>query len=411
MTDKLILKRQILKKLVDGELSNSEASKILSLSIRQIQRLKFKYKKSHSLEHGLKGRLSNNSTLQASGEVAIEFIKEKYYDFGPKFASEQLAKNENITLSPETVRNLMIREKLWQPRSYKALKVHIRRKRKDSFGEMIQFDGSYHRWFEERADKCCLLVAIDDATGRVMQLVFCEDEGVVNVMKFWWKYILKHGKPLNVYLDRFSTYTMHIKSAKELGELTEFERAMESDLGINLINAHSPQAKGRVERLNQTLQDRLIKELRLQGISTMIDANMFVEKVFIHEFNERFQVQALSSTNLHTPLAKEIKVRLRHIFSIQSIRVVSNDLVVSFQNKQYQISKGFRIFPKDRLVVEKHLKGKICMRRRDRYVDFKVFKPALKVVTNKAKKERVYTSLPDSHPWKRFRLPGSNPRV
>ena len=402
MADIRILKETIIKKLVNQELTTNEASKLLNLSTRQVRRLKVKFKTNHSLEHGQ----SNNNKQAELKEIATEFLKDKYFDFGPTFASEQLEKNENIILSPETTRSLMIKQKLWIPKSRKSTKTFQRRQRKDQYGEMIQFDGSYHLWFENRAPKCCLLVAVDDATGKLMKLTFCNDEGVVNVMTFWKQYISKYGKPISVYLDNFSTYKVNTPSAKLKGELTQFERAMEADLNINIINALTPQAKGRIERMNKTLQDRLVKELRISNINTKTEANIFVEQIFIPHFNTQFEVQPLNPKDIHTPFTKQEIKKLNNIFSIQTKRIVSNDLVIRHKNICYQILRNQQIFTKDKVTIEEHFDKTIKIQKEYKYLKYVIYEEPIKRLESKG--ERVWKQVPNSHPWRKFHLAGSH---
>jgi transposase-like protein len=194
----------------------------------------------------------------------------------------------------------MISWKLWQPRPRKKNKEYRSwRPRKEYFGEMEQFDGSYHPWFEQRGEKCCLLASIDDATGKITKLRFVDWEGVKPAFEFWKEYLKNYGKPLKIYLDRHSTYKQNQNSIfNDPQVLTQFERAMK-DLDIEVIHVHSSQARQRAERLFTTLQDRLVKELRLVNISTKEEANRFIEEVFIPRFNQKFGVIAQKKGNLH----------------------------------------------------------------------------------------------------------------
>ena len=204
------------------------------------------------------------------------------------------------------------------------------RLRKEQYGEMEQFDGCYYDWFEDRAPGCCLVASIDDATGKITHLRFVHDEGIIPVFAFWKQYLEKQGKPISIYLDKFSTYKINTKTlADNPNVLTQFERAMK-DIGIKIIHANSPQAKGRVERVNITLQDRLVKELRLANISTLEEANKFVEK-FIPQFNAKFGVVAQKKGNLHQPLTQFVKENLDKIFSVKNTRIVNNDFLLNLR--------------------------------------------------------------------------------
>lgn len=267
------------------------------------------------------GKVSNRKISDQIRNKIIKLLHEKYYDFGPSLAAEKLAKNQGINHDPKTIRQIMIGEELWRPRKIRGGKNKEHREwrqRKANYGEMIQYDGSYEHWFEDRSGtgEVCLLAAIDDATGKVLKAKFCSSEGVEPTFCFWEEYIVKNGKPCSIYVDKFSTYSMNHQTAKENEDaLTQFKRAMEKDLQIEVIAANSPPAKGRVERLFKTLQDRLIKELRLNHISAAKEANEFLEKIFLPEFNARFAVEPRAKANLHKKLnVKELKKAGLNIF-------------------------------------------------------------------------------------------------
>ncbi len=265
----------VITALLQGRITNSQAATTLKLSLRQIKRLKkaVKEKGSEALTHQLKGRVGNHHIDEAIRDRALKKIKEEYSDFKPKFASEKLEENHNLIINPETLRLWMIEDGLWKTHFQRKVNYHAWRQRKDYFGELEQFDGSYHYWFERRLldeggnpQEICLLASIDDATGKITHAIFDFHEGVIPVFNFWLEYVLTLGKPLGIYLDKFSTYKLNHKSAVDNSELiTQFEKAMKV-LNIQVINANSPEAKGRIERLFGTLQDRLVKELRLVGI-------------------------------------------------------------------------------------------------------------------------------------------------
>jgi transposase-like protein len=298
-----------------------------------------------------------------------------YYDYGPTFASEKLATSHRLKRDPKTIRQIMIEQKLWQPKKKKnGSEYRAWRQRKANYGEMVQFDGSYEHWFENRAPQCCLLAAIDDATGRIIRAKFNQHEGVFPVFDFWLEYLEKHGKPRSIYLDKFSTYKMNQRVALENHDLkTQFERAT-AQLQIETISAHSPQAKGRVERLFGTLQDRLIKELRLSNISTLAAANEFLAKVFIPQFNTKFSVKPLSETNLHGQLALTERKQLKSIFSRQTERTIQNDFTLSFKNQWYQLTKEqpATVCKKDKIIVEEHIDGCIQIRLRGKYLNYQL---------------------------------------
>lgn len=302
----------------------------------------------------------------------------------------------------------MIDEGLWKPRSKKKASAHRAwRERRSCYGEMIQFDGSYEQWFEDRGDTQCLLAAIDDATGRVTKAAFAEHEGVFPVFRFWSAYLQNHGKPRSIYLDKFSTYNVNHALAKENSDtLTQFERAA-GELRIDLIKANSPQAKGRVERLFHTLQDRLIKELRLANISTVEEANTFLEKIFIPKFNARFAVEPRNTTDMHRRLTLKERAHLPSIFSRHTERTVLNDFTFSFKNQWIQLTKEqpVTIFKKDVVIVEEHLDNSIHVRLRSKYLKYTLLPKRPERAHARAKQPWVIAASkahtpPPNHPWR-----------
>ncbi len=239
---------------------------------------------------------------------------------------------------------------------------------------MQQFDGSYEYWFEDRAARCCLLAAVDDTTGKITHARFGEDEGVTEVFNFWQGYVERNGRPQSIYLDKFSTYKMNPRFAQANHELkTQFERAL-AELGIEPLTAHSPEAKGRIERLFGTLQDRLVKELRLHNISTTPDANRFLTRTFIPRFNRQFGVSAASAANAHRLLTEKEKQQLPAIFSKQHPRTVQNDFTISFSTQWHQLTddQPVTVCKQDRVTVEERLDGTVKIRLRGKYLNFRL---------------------------------------
>ena len=320
---KEINRYEVAQKLIKKRINEKEAQKLMNLkSVRQVRRIKKRVIKEgiKGMAHHSRGQSGNRKLDEGFIKKIIKIVKEKYYDFKPTFAAEKLFENHNLKIGREKLRQLMIKEGLWKPKSRKQPKNrHVWRARKDNYGEMQQFDGSYHHWLEDRAGELCLLLSVDDATGRITKAKFDKNEGTVAVFKFWLEYFEENGLPVSIYLDKFSTYKINHPSAVDNKELmTQFQRAM-SQIGVNSITAHSPEAKGRVERMNGTLQDRLVKEMRLANISTIEEANKFL-KTYIPKFNKQFAVVAKNQSDLHKPINKEMKKKLPQIFSIQSKR-------------------------------------------------------------------------------------------
>lgn len=407
-----IKKYDIIKKVIDKELNATDASNLLDLTTRQIRRLKGKVKEkgAKGLVHAGRDRPGNRRMPREEKQRIMDLLHEKYSDFGPLFASEKLEENHSIVRDKGTIRSIMIEEGLWRPKQKKKQKEKHRswRQRRSSSGEMAQYDGSYHHWFEDRGEKCCLLAAIDDANNKVY-LKFDEHEGVEPTFAFWRGYLDKFGKPYSIYVDRFSTYSMNQNLALENPDtLTQFQRAMET-LGIEIIHAHSPEAKGRVENLFKTLQDRLIKELRLNNISTIEEANRFLEEDFLPGFNAKFMVKPKTNVDLHKKLTKQEEKKLDSIFSRQYERVVRNDFTFSYKNSWYQLTadQTVTICKGDRIIVEERMDESLHFRLRGKYLNYEVLPERPKKVNDKKKSAQWVipagkANRPSSdHPWKK----------
>lgn len=407
MTTKEINRHSIIKKLLDKEINGTVAADLLKLSVRQIKRLKAKVKQSgpKALIHASRGKPGNRRTPDGEREAIAEILKQKYPDFKPTFAAEKLFENHNIKRDPKTIRAIMIEEDLWKPKKKKQNEYRSWRKRRSCYGEMLQFDGSYHRWAENRSEEWCLLASIDDATGIPTKAKFDTDEGTFPVFKFWKEYVEEHGKPHSIYLDKFSTYKMTQRVAVENHEAqTQFQRAM-NQLGIEPITAHSPQAKGRIERLFNTFQDRLVKEMRLKNISTMEEANRFLEEEFLPDCRRRYAVEPESKTNLHQQLSQTERNKLNSIFSKQTTRLVRNDFTVSFNNQWHQLEKqqAATVRKQDTILVEEWLDGSIHFSIRGKYLNTRIIteRPQKENKTDWVipAKKRDYTPAAN-HPWR-----------
>lgn len=414
MTAKELSRHEVVTKLIAGHINGSQAAKQLNLSVRQVKRLKAKVKKFglKGLIHANRGNPSNRRIDPQIIQEAKKYIKQQYSDFKPTFAAEKLEENHAISLSPEKVRQLMVEENLWQVRSRKKNKEYRSwRPRKEYFGQMIQFDGSYHMWFEDRADESCLLATIDDATGKIIQAEFTEHEGVIAAFSFWKRYVQSYGKPMSIYLDRNSTYKINAKSLFDNPKaLTQFERAMK-DLDIEVIHAYSAPAKGRIERLFGTLQDRLIKELRLAQIDSKTEANRFLDEVFIQKFNDKFGVLAQKDGDLHRNLTQIETEKLEQIFSIQNKRKVNNDFTIRYKGKWYQLSEvqPTMVYRKDTVLIEERIDRDRTMliSLRDKYLNYEELPERPKRVKMRVtalSKEKQTWKPPADHPWRKQRL-------
>ena len=335
MSAKELNRLEVMQRLVEKRMSQAEAGTILDLSTRQIKRLLRVYRQrgAAGLVSKQRGRQSNNRLSADVKKKALKLLKTKYKGFGPRLAHEKLIEKEKLKLSDESVRKLMIAEELWKPRKAKQLETHQLRERRACFGELIQIDGSPHDWFEGRAPACVLLVFIDDATGQLVQLLFVECESFFSYCQAAEGYFRRYGKPVAFYSDRHGIFRVNVPSTSAGEALTQFGRAMQ-ELEIQIICANSPQAKGRVERVIQTLQDRLPKEMRLRGISNMTDGNAYLPE-FMMDFNPRFAVEPRSTVNAHRPLTP--KEDLARILTWQETRTLSKNLTLQFEKVVYQI--------------------------------------------------------------------------
>jgi transposase len=335
MSAKELSRLEVMQRVARKQMSQKEAGRILDLSTRQIKRLLKAYRQQGAagLVSKHRGRPGNNRLAEKVKKQALNLLKTKYRGFGPTLAHEKLVEKERLQLSDESVRQLMIAEGLWKPRKAKKTTVHQLRERRACFGELVQIDGSLHDWFEGRAEPCVLLVFIDDATGQLVQLLFVESESFFSYCQAAEGYFKQYGKPVAFYSDKNSIFRVNLPSAGTHTDLTQFGRAMQ-ELDIQIICANTPQAKGRVERAIQTLQDRLPKELRLRNIRSHTAGNAYLPE-FIQNFNQRFAEPPRSSVDLHRPLSP--KEDLARIFSWQESRTLSKNLTLQFYKTVYQI--------------------------------------------------------------------------
>jgi len=324
-----------MQRLSRKQMSQKEAGMILGLSVRQIKRLlkAYREKGAAGLVSKHRGRKANNRLSEEVKKQALNLLKTKYRGFGPTLAHEKLVEREKLKLSDESVRQLMIAEDLWKARKVRKVTVHQLRERRACYGELVQIDGSPHDWFEGRAERCVLLVFIDDATGKLLQLRFVESESFFSYCQAAESYFKQSGKPIAFYSDKHSIFRVNQPSAGAHADLTQFGRAMQ-ELDIQIICANSPQAKGRVERVIQTLQDRLPKEMRLRGINTHEAGNAYLPE-FLQDFNARFGEEPRSRVDAHRLLSA--KEDLARILTWQETRTLSKNLTLQFQKTVYQI--------------------------------------------------------------------------
>jgi transposase len=316
-------------------LTIAKAAEQLGVSLRQAKRIRKRYKR-----EGAQGLISRrigqpniNKTAESLRSKAVGLIRKKYPDFGPTLAGEKLIERHHIKFSSETLRKWMIEEGIWISKRKKEKKVYQRRARRSRFGELLQGDGSPHDWFEGRGEKCCLIHFIDDATNDITAGKFVPTEGTEGYLECLKEHLEKHGRPLGLYVDKHTIFKVSKEELKKGIGITHFGKVLK-DLDIELICAHSPQAKGRIERSNGVLQDRLIKEMRLEKINTIEQANAFLPG-FLKKYNNRFRKEAANPANAHRAMRKQDN--LERIFSREDRRRLSKDLTFQHHGNLYLI--------------------------------------------------------------------------
>ena len=388
MSAKEVKRLEVMKELLEGKICQKEAAKLLKRSDRQVRRMLRSYKEfgAVGLVSKHKGKVSSNRLSEEFKEQVISLVKEYYPDFGPTLASEKLRERHGMFISRESLRKEMIKEGLWTVRKVKKRAgIHQSRERRPRWGELIQIDGSYHDWFEGRREKCCLIVFIDDATGEFMELRFSESETTEAYMETMKDYISEYGLPRALYSDKYGVFRINSKETVEREQLTQFGRAMK-ELDVEIICANSPQAKGRVERGNQTLQNRLVKELRLRGINNIGDANEFL-KDYKHILSDKFAVKPESPENAHRP-CKFTEEELDRIFSIKSERIISKNLEIAYKNKVYQIQtdKQALTMRNGKAEIYENFEGKVRIFYKEKELEYKVFEKPEKQIETKSSK-------------------------
>jgi len=399
MTQEELRRLHIVHKVLDKKLKQTEAAEKLDLSYRQIKRItkRIKEEGDKGIAHRTRGQSSHNKMPDEVKNKVITLCRGKYKGFGPTLASEKLFEIEKIRLSDETLRNWLIEKSLWQ-RKRKHKKHRKWRERKHYFGEMVQLDGSHHPWFEDRGPKCVLEGYIDDATSDKRGW-FYEYEGTMPAFDSLKRYIKRNGIPHSIYLDRHSTYKSTKKPTIEdqLNNrefLSQFERAAR-ELGIIVIHANSPQAKGRIERSFRTDQDRLVKEMRLKNISTIKEANKFL-KSYWSKHNKKFAVKPLKQSNMHRLVPKGMD--LDAILCKRTKHPLRNDFTIVHDKKLYQI---LHKTVSKKLIVEERISGAIyiiCNGVRLRYKKI-IVRPLKEQPKSQLKLRKVHRPSPE-HPWR-----------
>jgi len=411
------LKRlEIVTKVIEKRLKQTEAADILCVSVRQVKRLvkQFRAYKEIGLISKKRGGIGNHRLPEGLKETAIGLIEEKYSDFGPTLAQEKLKEVHDLKISISTVRALMIEKELFRPKRHKKKRVFQYRERRPRKGEMLQMDGSPHDWFEGRFHKCSLIYTMDDATSEVMTARFEMSETTKGYFRLMRDHLIAYGRPLSLYIDKHGVFKVNHKGAISGTGLTQFGEAMKS-LDIKLIYANTPQAKGRIERMNQTLQDRLVKELRLQNISTIEEANAFLP-TFLKSLNRKFSVIAKDPNNVHRELLPEHN--LKNILIEKEKRILTKNLTFQYKNTIYVVQTDRELYTlKNASVIiheledesiEVFYKGKKLVvkayqeqQKQIGEVDSKGLNAIVDELVNISKGKHQYKPS-KNHPWRRF---------
>lgn len=415
MSAKEIDRIGIIERLTSGEIMVKQASEMLRLSTRQVKRLKKRFRLfgSIGLIHKSRGKTSNRQIPRVEIEKAIKIVSDRYSDFGPTFALEKLKENHGVTFGRETLRKTMIEKGIWKTKKKRYVVVHQQRKRREREGELVQVDGSPYLWFENRGPYCTLLVFVDDATGKLKHLMFAKAETTNNYFMAVDAYIRKFGKPQALYSDKHGVFRVNTRrgetaSVDDNNGLTQFGRALK-ELGISLIFANSPQAKGRVEKINGTLQDRLVKEIRLRGISSIAEGNVYLNE-FMVSYNRKFAVCARDKQDGHRPLLESEK--LEDILLTKSTRILSKNLEFVYKSGMYQVrfDRPPYSMRHARVVVFEDWSGNIRVHYKGKNLKFEIAQrlPGLKIADSKEVYQEVEKIIrkpwkpAENHPWRNY---------
>jgi hypothetical protein len=399
MSQKELKRLHVIHRVIEGSLTQLRAAELISLSERQIRRIakRIGAEGDKGIQHRSRGRESNRKTSKKLVERVRRLYREKYQGFGPTLTAEKLSELEGVEVSKESVRTWLMESGQWQKRRKVGTHRHWR-ERKNCFGEMLQLDGSHHDWFEGRRPKCVLMAYIDDATSRVYGM-FYEYEGTIPAMDSFKRYIRKYGIPMSVYMDKHTTYKSTAEPSIEdeingTTPLSEFGRAL-TELEVEMIHAHSPQAKGRIERLFKTLQDRLVKEMTLRGINTIEEANRYLD-TYLSGHNKRFAVGAKERDNMHREIPKGLK--LDKVLCIRTIRTLRNDFTIAHNGNLYQIESNVRA---KEVTVEERVDGKMLIALDSVSLEFRQITERPEKQQQPAEKARRSSAHPPSahHPW------------
>lgn len=403
MSKKELKRIPVVHSVINNHLTQKEAADILGLSTRQIRRIikDLKEEGEAALVHRSRGRPSNRAKPPDLKNKVLTLCNTVYKGFNPTFTAEKLFERDKLKVHPETLRLWFIKAGI-QYRSRKTKKHRAWRPRRDSFGHMVQLDGSHHDWFEGRGPKSVLMGYVDDATGRIFAR-FYSYEGTIPAMDSFRHYIKKYGIPQSIYLDKHSTYKSTKKTTIEdelnnIKALSQFERVLK-EFGVDIIHADSPQAKGRVERSFNTHQDRLVKELRLAGISTVKGANRFLGAYYMQKHNSKFAVIAKDKANLHMAIPKHLD--LDRIFSIKRKAALRNDFTIQHNYRFYQILESTRA---KEVTLEERLNGRLYIYHKDRQLKYKLIDKKSQKTKQPYKPRKPRYVPPRDHPYRLFKL-------
>jgi hypothetical protein len=361
MSRREIERAHVMRAIQERRLTQKQAASQLALSVRQVERLFACYKRDGPTGLVSRRRGQRNHVLpEELREEALSIVRTRYPDFGPTLAHEKLLEVHGLRMSVETLRKWMIEDGIWKTRAQRRKRIQQPRHRRDCYGELVQIDGSDHHWFEDRGPRCVLLVYVDDATGKLMALRMCESESAFSYFHATRAYLQRHGKPVALYSDKAGVFRVNAKTPKAGDGFTQFGRAM-GDLNIDVICANTPAAKGRVERAHQTLQDRLVKELRLRGICTIDEANAYLPE-FMDDYNRRFGRVARNDHDAHRPLLE--RDGLDDIFTWQEERRVTAQLTVHHKRTMYLLepTPEAKAAAKKRVTVVEYEDGRVSIR-------------------------------------------------
>ena len=410
MTTGEIDRLRVMRNVLEHHLTWQQAADQLGLCRRQIGYRcgRVRAEGSRGVIHRLRGQPSNHRRASGLLDKAVVLVRSRYPDFGPALADVTLRRVHHLSLSTFALRQGLIDAGLWRSKRHR-IAHRAWRARRACLGELVQLDGSTHDWFEGRGPRCVLLIYIDDATSRVLYGAFIPTEDTEQLLRGTKTYLERDGRPGAFYVDQDSIYRVNRQPTieeqlRDSQPLTQFTRAM-TELDIRVIPAHSPQAKGRVERGFQTHQDRLVNELRLAGIATREAANPFLETVYLPDHNARCAVAPANPTDAHRPLLSQH--RLAEILSWRSDRTLLNDFTLRYESQWFQVlrEQPVRVRPGARIAVERRLDGSLHLRYREDYLSFvRIPKPAIRSVTvprHHPQPVRSMWKLAPTHPWKR----------